>query len=202
LRPRTLPTESAALADVWAGLRRDADAQGVPERGVQFVTRLRARLDAVAARADRQPVRPRVACLVGLDPPGRPGAWVGELVAWAGGEPVPLPVAGGANAAGPGDLDDPDVLVFARDGGDPAAALAAVRALIARPGWSRLRAVRDGRVYVTDGDAARERPGPQVAEALEALAEILHPAAFRFGHEGRVWARVDGAGPDGARGVC
>jgi len=26
-------------------------------------------------------------------------------------------------------------------------------------------------------------------EALEALAEALYPEAFRFGHEGRGWAR-------------
>lgn len=174
------------LADVWAGVRCDADAHGVPERGVQLVTRLRSRLDAVASRAGQQTSRPLVACFVGLDPPRPPGAWVEELVGWAGGEP----------SAG---LDgDPDVVIFASADGSLAAALEAARALLARPDWSRLRAAREGRVYVALGDAARDRPGPQVAESLEAFAEILHPAAFRFGHEGRTWARVDSAAPDGA----
>jgi iron complex transport system substrate-binding protein len=196
LRPRTLPTESAALADVWAGVRREADAQGVPERGVQFVTRLRARLDAVASRARQQPGRPRVACLVGLDPPGVPGAWVGELIAWAGGQLAPGTDGGGPLPAGPDELEraDPDVIIFASTEPGLAAARDAARSLLARPGWSALRAVREGRAYVTEGDAGRDHPGPQVAEALEALAEILHPTAFRFGHEGRTWARVDGAG--------
>ena len=47
----------------------------------------------------------------------------------------------------------------------------------------------------TDGAALFGRPGPQVAEALEAIAEMLHPAAFRFGHEGKAWMRLaDGPG--------
>ena len=54
--------------------------------------------------------------------------------------------------------------------------------------------MREGRVFVAAGDAARSAPGPQVAETLEAFAEMLHPAAFRFGHEGTAWARVDGPG--------
>lgn len=172
------------LADVWAGVRRDADARGVPERGVQLVTRLRARLDAVASRAGQQPSRPLVACLAGLDPPLPPGEWIHELVGWAGGEPSPGPDS------------DPDVVIFTCADGGLAEALGVARALLARPGWSRLRAAREGRVYVAGGDAARDRPGPQVAESLEAFAEILHPAAFRFGHEGRIWARVNGAAPD------
>ena len=98
----------------------------------------------------------------------------------------------------PGPDSDPDVVIFASADGSLDGALEAARALLARPDWSRLRAAREGRVYVADGDAARGRPGPQVAESLEAFAEILHPAAFRFGHEGRTWARVGGAAPDGA----
>ncbi|MEK6709855.1 MAG: cobalamin-binding protein, partial [Nitrospinota bacterium] len=31
-------------------------------------------------------------------------------------------------------------------------------------------------------------PGPRVAESLEILAEILHPAEFDFGHKGTGWA--------------
>ncbi len=189
------------LADVWAGVRREADARGVPERGVQLVTRLRARLDAVASRAGQQPEHPRVACLVGLGRLRRPAAWVEELVGWAGGELTPAPNGDRPAAIAPGELAlaDPDVVVLAAPAGDLEAARAAARPLLARPGWRGLRAVRAGRVYVVEGEAALDQPGPLVAEALEALAEIVHPAAFRFGHEGRTWARVgDGAAPDGA----
>jgi iron complex transport system substrate-binding protein len=61
--------------------------------------------------------------------------------------------------------------------------------LCAQPEWNALRAVREGRVFVGDGNAYFNRPGPRVAETLEIVAEILHPEGFRFGHAGRGWVR-------------
>ena len=63
-------------------------------------------------------------------------------------------------------------------------------ALSAREGWSELRAVREGRVYLTDGHHFFNRPGPRVVESLEILAEILHPGLFEFAHEGSGWKRL------------
>jgi iron complex transport system substrate-binding protein len=56
--------------------------------------------------------------------------------------------------------------------------------------WQALRAVRGGRVYLTDGNQFFNRPGPRLVESLEILAEVLHPGAFSFGHEGTGWQRV------------
>ena len=50
----------------------------------------------------------------------------------------------------------------------------------ARPGWSGLRAVRDGRVVeltVAEVDAL-SRPGPRLVEAAWAIARLLHPGRF------------------------
>ncbi|WP_456432802.1 ABC transporter substrate-binding protein [Thermosulfuriphilus sp.] len=46
-----------------------------------------------------------------------------------------------------------------------------------RPYFSRLRAVREGRVYRVD-EFIFSRPGPRIVEALEELARILHPECF------------------------
>lgn len=191
---RTVLSESSALTGLWIDLRRVSDALGVPERGVQLITRLRTRLEAVALRAAQQPRRPRVACLVGLDPPVVAGGWISELVALAGGEDV-LGAPGSAPrvlAAEELECADPDVIVLAPAGMDLPAALSAAHSLVARPGWQAPRAAREGQVHVADGAALFGRPGAQVAEVLEAIAEMLHPAAFRFGHEGKVWTRLEG----------
>jgi iron complex transport system substrate-binding protein len=60
-----------------------------------------------------------------------------------------------------------------------------------RPEWRNLRAVRDGRVFVTDGNQYFNRPGPRLVESLEILAEIFHPQVFPFGHEVTGWERYD-----------
>ena len=46
-----------------------------------------------------------------------------------------------------------------------------------RPGWNRLRAVREGRIYPINADLI-SRPGPRIVDGLEALARIIHPEQF------------------------
>ena len=55
------------------------------------------------------------------------------------------------------------------------------------PGWSELRAVRGGRVYLADGNRYFNRPGPRVVETLEALVEMLHPDRRAPRLRGRAW---------------
>ena len=63
-----------------------------------------------------------------------------------------------------------------------------ISALTARPEWAGLSAVARGRVFITDGNQNFNRPGPQMAESAEILAELLHPGTFDVGHEGTGWA--------------
>src|SRR6185503_15738128 len=70
---------------------------------------------------------------------------------------------------------DPDVLVVAPCGFGVARTLAEMPTLAAQPGWSSLRAVRGGRVFVADGNLYFNRSGPSLFDTPEILAEILHP---------------------------
>jgi iron complex transport system substrate-binding protein len=56
--------------------------------------------------------------------------------------------------------------------------------LDSNPAWQGLRAVRDGRVYIADGNGYFNRPGPRLVESAEILAEILHPGHSNYGHMG------------------
>lgn len=189
-RPAIVSMRPDSLADVWTDMRAIAGALGVPERGVQLVTRLRARLRAIAERA-RGLARPRVACLEWIEPLMAAGNWTPELVELAGAEDV-LGVAGrraGAISLAQLAGADPDVIWVTPCGFGLARTRAELGALESRPGWAGLRAVREGRVFLGDGNALFNRPGPRVAEALECLAEAMHPESFRFGHEGTGWER-------------
>lgn len=67
---------------------------------------------------------------------------------------------------------DPAVILLA-DGGDDGGQTPEM--VKARPGWDRVKAVRDGRVVVIDSDIF-SRPGPRVLDALEQLVAVLYPA--------------------------
>ncbi len=81
------------------------------------------------------------------------------------------------------------MLIVAPCGFDVPRTLAEMSGLVDRPGWKGLRAVREGRVCLADGNAYFNRPGPRVVETLEIVAEILHPGALETAHEGRGWRR-------------
>jgi iron complex transport system substrate-binding protein len=85
---------------------------------------------------------------------------------------------------------DPDIIVVLPCGFDIERSRAEMPQLTRRPGWATLRAVCEGRIYLTDGNQYFNRPGPRLAESLEILAEIFHPDAFHFGHEGKGWLRL------------
>jgi iron complex transport system substrate-binding protein len=188
-RPRVVSLEPHALGDVWGDIRRVAEALGEPARGEELVSSLQQRMAGVSDKVRTLASRPTVACIEWIDPLMAAGNWMPELVEMAGG----VNLFGLAGKHSPWmtweDLQekDPDVIVVLPCGFDIERSRREMPALTARPGWNALRAVRRRRVYLTDGNAYFNRPGPRLADSLEILAEIFHPGAFRFGHEGTGW---------------
>ncbi len=181
------PREQAeSTADLWRAVRRVADALGVPERGVQFITRCRHRLLAISGRAASRPRR-RVALLLGGGAPLP--AWRAELLDFAAADDA---LAGGPSVSlATLAVADPDAIVIAPSGADLARARDSLVARADSRLWRALRAVREGHVFFADGRTSFARPDAHVAETLEVLAEALHPDAFRFGHRGRLWQLWD-----------
>jgi iron complex transport system substrate-binding protein len=190
-RPKVVSLMPNALADVWEGVRQVAAALGAPGRGEELVRGLQQRMAGVAEKARSLTARPTVACVEWIDPLMAAGNWMPELVAMAGG----IDLFGKPGEHAPWMTweelcrRDPDVIVVSPCGFDIPRTRQDVPALAARPEWPALRAVRAGRVFLADGNQFFNRPGPRLAESLEILAEVLHPEAFRFGHEGAGWER-------------
>jgi iron complex transport system substrate-binding protein len=191
-RPRIVSLAPNALADVFADIQSVADALGVPERGRNLVSHLRARMDDIAATAAPLRTRPRVAAIEWIEPLMAAGNWVPEMIAMAGGENL----FGAAGKHSPWmewrDLvaADPDIVVVLPCGFDIDRGTREMAALTARPEWHGLGAVRDDRVFVVDGNQYFNRPGPRLADSLEILAELLHPETFRARHTGSGWIRL------------
>jgi iron complex transport system substrate-binding protein len=188
-RPRIVSLVPNVLADVWRDIRAVAAALGAVERGEKLVGELCRRIDAIVERACALATRPSVAVVEWIDPLMAAGNWVPELVAMAGGANL----FGQAGEHSPWmslvelTARDPNWILVIPCGFDIPRTRSEMAALGARPEWCKLRAVRDGRVALADGNQFFNRPGPRLVESLEILAEILHPEAFDFGHKGRGW---------------
>jgi iron complex transport system substrate-binding protein len=177
--PRLVNLEPVCLDDVFETVMLVAREAGRPQRGLDYVSHLRARMDAVAARSSQlRGARPRVASLDWLDPLFDGGHWVPELVELAGGEPC---LGAARTASRRRSWDEllearPDVIVVALCGFDVPRTLQDVgQHLFGHPGWRELRARAGPQVVVIDGNAYFSRPGPRLIDSLEILAHALHP---------------------------
>lgn len=174
-RPQIVSLQPDSLEEIWNDIRRVAGALGVAQRGDELVSELQARMKAAAPAAGASP--PRVACIEWIEPLMAAGNWTPELVTMAGG----VNLFGEAGRHSPWlsweelRTADPDLLIIAPCGFDLARTEPEMHWMTERPGWTDLRAVRAGRVYLADGNRYFNRPGPRVVETLEILIEILYP---------------------------
>jgi iron complex transport system substrate-binding protein len=129
---------------------------------------MRAIADTTRAAASR----PRLASIEWIEPLMPTANWMPELVEMAGAENVTWHTWEDLAAA------DPDIILAMPCGFDLERALSEMYWLTGRDGWHRLRAIRNGRVYVADGNQFFNRPGPRLVESLEILAGIAHPEVF------------------------
>jgi iron complex transport system substrate-binding protein len=174
--PRVVNLEPMRLSQVFDCLRLVGDAAGIPERAAEAVARLEARVAAVERRTRGIAARPRVALLEWIDPPFGCGHWSPEIVRLAGGVEV-IGREGEPSRTTPWSefvAAAPDVLVVACCGFDAARTRQDLPLLASYPGFRELPAVRDGRVYLVDGNAYFSRPGPRLVDSLEILAHALH----------------------------
>lgn len=175
MTPRVVALAPYRLADVWQDVLRVGDALDRRPQAEALVASYRARLDALHQRTQRYSPRPRVAMLEWLDPLMAAGNWTPELVEIAGGENLFGEVGTHSPWLAWDDLiaADPDVIVLAPCGFDIDRTRQDLPILEAHPGWANLRAVRDGRVYLADGNAYFNRSGPRLVESAEILARFL-----------------------------
>jgi iron complex transport system substrate-binding protein len=168
------------LGDIWGDIGHVADAIGRTDEGARVVAQLRGRVAAIAERAARAKARPTVLSVEWIDPVMIAGMWMPELITLAGGQPL---VTAAGEHAPTLPLDalralDPDVVLVKPCGFALDRTLAEANVLARTLPWAEWRAVREGRVYVADGNAYFNRPGPRVVESLEILAACVHPELF------------------------
>lgn len=71
---------------------------------------------------------------------------------------------------------DPDVILTLSPAPPPAPRLSEILARV--PGYSGLRAVKEGKVFELDVVLFLQAPGPRVIEAMRQMAQFLYPEAF------------------------
>lgn len=178
------------LDKVYADIERVASALDAKTKGNELINSMKDGFVAVSANAPDK--RPRVCCVEWADPLMAAGNWVPELVEIAGGDDVFGEAGAHAPWLEPERLfeEDPDVIVFMPCGFGLERSEAEARALLSTPEWQNLTAVKNGRVYATDGNSYFNRPGPRLLDSAQILSEILYPGDAAPTYKNTAWKTV------------
>ena len=165
------------LGDLFEDVERVAVAIGRPAAGSALREEMQERIRVVAERARTADSRPRVASLEWIDPLMLGGTWMPEIIEAAGGTAVGTSPGALAPALTPEALGGlrPEVVVVKPCGFTLGRALQE-RDVLERSVLDVLDP--ETRVYVTDGNAFFNRPGPRIVESVEIMAACVHPSLF------------------------
>ena len=181
-KPDIVNVEPSTVGEMLDAIETIGAAAGVRERAIEEVAKLRQRIKRVQDTTAQlsATARPRVAVLEWIDPLFNAGHWTPEIIKWAGGKEVL-----GAPGLPSRTIDwgrlfgaDPEVLIIACCGFEVDRAAQDMTILEGSAGWPNLTAVKNGRVYIVNGQHYFSRPGPSLIDSLEIAAHILHPEYF------------------------
>jgi len=132
----------------------------------------------VAERSETIGDKPRVALLDWLEPLFDGGHWSPEIIDLAGGEPC---FGAKQEPSQRREWDQliaarPDYIFIALCGFNVQRSMQDVEAFIACDGFIELQTAANTKVFLVDGNAYFSRPGPRLVDALEIMANALHPS--------------------------
>ena len=194
-KPKLVDTNPQSLVEVLDDLVRVGNALNLEREALEARRKLEARIDAVRSLARSRTTgttgttgtnenQASVVVLEWTEPLFIGGHWTPQLVAIAGGRhplnPATQETGAGKSTTVTSDqlrACDPDVIVIAPCGLDLEKTIQESKVLIESPWWPELKAVRNNRVFLVDGNQMFNRPGPRLVDALEWLATVLHEGA-------------------------
>lgn len=104
-----------------------------------------------------------------------PGTFIGQIIELAGGINIFADLTEDYPKISVEEVvqRNPDIIL----GPDKHGNKLTIEQLAARPGWAEITAVKEGRIYLIDGDIV-SRAGPRLTQGLQAMATVLYPELF------------------------
>ena len=148
----------------------------VPESTSMINSEILGRLEILKDKLKEIKQKPTVLCIEWIDPIMVAANWVPELVNLAGGVNLLSDSGSHSHAYSWDDVlkSNPDFIIMMPCGFSIKRTLEEINLLQTKTGWKDLKAVKDNKVFVVDGNQYFNRPGPRLIDSAEILAEIFH----------------------------
>ena len=190
-KTKIISLEPNTLNDVFDDIKRVAKGLNIEnESNNKLIENLKIRLKKIKNLSAIQKQKPSVACIEWIDPLMIAANWIPEMVE----------IAGGANILGKSGVNshwikfeeiidqNPEIIIFIPCGFNIEKTKKELDNYIKKNNSLRsLKAYKNHKLFVADGNQFFNRPGPRLIESLEIFAEIIHPNIFDFNHKGVGW---------------
>ena len=143
-------------------------------------------------KLERTEQKPTVLCIEWIEPIMVAANWVPELVGLAGGKNVMSVSGTDSNFCSWDEIKktNPDIIIMMPCGFGIKRTLEDIDYLQNRKGWQQLKAVKENKVFVVDGNQYFNRPGPRLVDSAEILTEIVHPENFERKYPEDAWITI------------
>ena len=192
INPDIISVEPNSVKDIFKDIKIIAEALNVVDKGADLIDFMKNRIRVLKKSYDIKS-GPTVAAIEWINPLMAAGNWVPELIEMAGG----VNLFGEAGKHSPWmnyqDLieKNPQTIIIMPCGYNIQKSIVEIDSLIKQKGWEELSAVKNDKVYITDGNQFFNRPGPRIIESLEILIEIFHNDKTNFKHIYSGWINLD-----------
>lgn len=187
--PTVVDLKPVGYSDIFEDITRVGVALHCTNQAEELIKQMQNRIAAVRDKVAPETARPTVACIEWLDPLMNAANWMPDLVEQVGG--VSLFGQSGEHSH---ELKweeiteaDPDLILIMPCGYGIAQSRNEMKHLTQQPGWKDLKAVKNNKVFLVDGNQYFNRPGPRIADSVEILAEIFHPMLFAASYAPNGW---------------
>ena len=184
-----------SLKEVFDDIKRVAKKLKVENNhNMKLINNLEMRLDTIKKKT-KNLKKPKILCVEWIDPLMAAGNWMPEISEIAGGEDILGKSGVDSHWINFEDIrmNEPEHIVFMPCGFNINKTKYEVIQLIEKNNsWKNLRAYKNKKFYIADGNQYFNRPGPRLIDSIEILSEIFHPNLFNFGHKGNGWINFFG----------
>lgn len=142
---------------------------------IALAEELQERIDLIKHKLKFIEQKPTVACITDLDTLSLADSSVTELIG----------IAGGTSES---QFNDPDIIMVMPKDYAISQTMQQMDKLLQLPGFNKLKAAQNNRLYIADGNFDLTDPD-QLVTLTEVLGEIINPKQFIFGYEGEKWIK-------------
>jgi len=188
-KTKILSLEPNTLNDVWLDFDRVAKVMDSPRSNSIIKSEISIRMEKLQDKLKEIKQRPTVLCIEWIEPIMIAANWVPELVYLAGGENLLSEAGSHSHVFSWEDVikSNPDFIVVMPCGFSIKRSLGEINLLQSKIGWKDLKAVKENKVFIVDGNQYFNRPGPRLIDSAEILFEIFHCKYNKRKYSEDVW---------------